>query len=112
MNAKARTARQVLKARARTARAASRIARRGTASLSTHAMAAGLGPKEARTVAGSLRRSVVKLGLTGTPARVHAGRRLRDGFRYTPAQVAAAARTYRPRIPAYKMAAAALRLAA
>ncbi len=109
MNAKAR---QILRDRTRTNRAASRISRRGAASLSTHAMAAGLGPKEARTVAGSLRRSVAKLGLTGTPARTHAGRRMRDGFRYTPAQVAAAASTYRPRVPAYKLAAAALRLAA
>lgn len=112
MNAKARATRQILKARSRTTRAAARIARRGTASLSTHAMAAGLGPKQARTVAGSLRRNIAKLGLAGVPSRTRACRRMRDGFRYTASQVASAALAYRPRIPAYKAAAAALRLAA
>jgi len=112
MNAKARTERSALKARVRTNRAAAKIARKGSASLATHAMAAGLGPREARTVAGSLRRNAAKLNLTATPGRVHAGRRMRDVARYTPEQVAAAAKTYRPRVPAYKLAADALRLAA
>jgi hypothetical protein len=75
-------------------------------------MAAGLPPTQARTVASSLRRNAVKLGLTGTAARVHAGRRMRTTARYTPAQVAAAAATYRPRKQAYKLAAHKLTLAA
>lgn len=112
MNAKARTARRTLRDRVLTNRAAARIRRQGTASLTTHAIAAGLTPTQARTVAGSLRRNATKLGLTGTTARVHAGRRMRDCQRYTPAQVAAAAATYRPRIPAYIAARNLLTLAA
>jgi hypothetical protein len=112
VNAKARTARQTLRDRTRTQRAQARIARTGAASLTTHAIAAGLTPTQARTVAGSLRRNATKLGLTGTVARVHAGRRMRDTTRWTPAQVAAAAATYRPRKPAYVLAAHKLTLAA
>jgi hypothetical protein len=104
VNARARTARRTRRDRTRTQRATARIARTGTASLTTHAIAAGLPPTQARTVASSLRRNAVKLGLTGQPARVHAGRRMRTTARYTPAQVAAAAATYRPRIAAYAAA--------
>jgi hypothetical protein len=112
VNARARTARRTRRDRTRTQRATARIARTGAASLTTHAMAAGLPPTQARTGASSLRRQVVQLGLTGQPARVHAGRRMRDSLRFTPAQVAAAAATYRPRIAAYKLAAHKLTLAA
>lgn len=109
---KARTERAALRNRIRTSRAAARITRTGTGSLTTHAIAAGLAPKAARTVASSLRRGAAKLGLVGTVARVHAGRRMRNGSRYTRAQVAAIAVTYRPRKAAYVLAAAKLALAA
>ncbi|MCX4571551.1 hypothetical protein OOK48_35105 [Streptomyces viridodiastaticus] len=112
MNASSRHARHTIRQRTRTQRATQRIQRRGTASLTTHAIAAGLTPTEARTVASSLRRSIKKLGIHGTPARTHAGRRMRDTLRYTPAQVAQAAVVYRPRKAAYKDAAARLALAA
>lgn len=106
MNAKARTERAALRTRARQNRAAARITRTGMASLTTHAIAAGLAPKAARTVASSLRRGATKLGLVGQTARVHAGRHMRNSSRYTRAQVAAIAVTYRPRKPAYVLAAA------
>ncbi|HEY5834933.1 hypothetical protein [Streptomyces sp.] len=112
MNANARTARATLRQRTRTQRAASRIARRGSASLTTHAMATGLAPTQARTVASSLRRNARKLGITGAPARVHAGRHMRTTTRFTPAQVAAIAAVYRPRKAVYQAAAARLALAA
>lgn len=112
MLASARTARRTLRDRTRTNRAAARIRRQGTACLTTHAIATGLTPGQARTVAGSLRRNAQKLGITGTAHRVHAGRRMRDCTRWTARQVAAAAATYRPRIPAYIAARHLLTLAA
>jgi hypothetical protein len=112
MNAKTRTKRQILKARATSTRAAGRIHRRGNASLTTHALATGLTTREARTVASTLRKTATKLGITGTQHRVHAGRRMRLTTRYTTAQVAALAAAYRPKKPAYKLAAAKLALAA
>jgi hypothetical protein len=112
MNARARAARRTIRDRARTTRAARRIHRTGTASLTTHAIAAGLGPTQARTVASSLRRAAHKLGVQGTTARVHAGRRMRTTTRYTPSQVAAMAVVYRPRKAEYRAVAARLALAA
>lgn len=112
MNASSRQARHTIRTRTRTQRAAARIARRGTGSLTTHCIAAGLTPTEARTVASSLRRAATKLGIQGVPARTHAAGRMRDCTRYTPAQVAQAAVVYRPRKDAYKDAAARLALAA
>jgi hypothetical protein len=105
-------AQKLLRDRTRTQRATARITRRGTGTLTTHAIAAGLQPREARTVAGSLRNAAKKLGLTGTPERVHAGRRMRDARHYTPTQVAAMCTVYRPRKPAFRNAAARLALAA
>lgn len=107
-----RKASQILKTRTRTQRAASRIARRGTATLATHAIATGLTHKEATSVAGSLRKAATKLHITGTPARIHAGRHMRDARLYTPAEVAAMCGIYRPRKGAYRVAAAKLALAA
>jgi len=104
MNAKSRTEHRILRARTRTNRAAAKIRRTGTGTLTTHAVAAGLNPTEARSVAGSLRKNAAKLGITGTTGRAHAGRRMRDCQRYTPAQVAAIAAVYRPRLAAYKAA--------
>ncbi|NUP24128.1 MAG: hypothetical protein HOZ81_50350 [Streptomyces sp.] len=112
MNASSRKAAQLLRDRTRTQRAAQRIHRNGTASLATHVIAQGLGPKAAASVAGTLRKKTRELGLTGTTARVHAGRRMRTTTRFTPRQVALAAALYRPRIAAYKTVAARLALAA
>jgi hypothetical protein len=112
MNAQTIKARRILRDRTRTQRAAARIARRGEGSLTTHAIAAGLGPKEASSVAGSLRNAAKKLAITGTQHRVHAGRRMRDTTRYTPQLVALAAALYRPRKAEYKAVAARLTLAA
>lgn len=112
MKASSRQARQIIRTRTRAQRAAARISRRGNGSLTTHCIAAGLAPKEARTVASSLRRNVAKVGVTGTPARTHAAGRMRDCQRYTAAQVAAIAVIYKPRRADYKRAAARLALAA
>lgn len=112
MNASSRQARHTIRTRTRTQRAASRINRRGNGSLTTHCIAAGLTPKEARTVANSLRKAATKLDIQGTPARTHAAGRMRDCTRYTAVQVAQAAMVYRPRKAAYKHAAARLALAA
>lgn len=112
MNASSRRARHTIRTRTRTQRAQTRIARRGNASLTTHCLAAGLTPREARTVASSLRKAATKLGIHGTTARTHAAGRMRDSRRYTPAQVAQAAVVYRPRKASYKEAAARLALAA
>ena len=108
-----RIRRATLKARARTTRAAARIRRRGAGTLATHCMAQGLSPREARSVASTLRKTAAKLGITGIPARIHAGRQIRtDCRRYTIADVARIALAYRPRKPAYKTVAARLALAA
>jgi len=112
MKDSSRQARRTIRTRTRTQRAASRITRRGNASLTTHAIAAGLAPKEARTVASSLRKAVANLGIHGTVGVSYTKGRARQCTRYTPAQVAQAAVVYRPRKAAYKDAAARLALAA
>ncbi|MFF8610814.1 hypothetical protein ACF06X_33450 [Streptomyces sp. NPDC015346] len=112
MNARSRQARHTIRARMRTQRAASRINRRGNGSLTTHCIAAGLSPKEARSVASSLRRNAAKVGVTGQVGIAYTKGRARTCSRYTPAQVARIAVVYRPRRPDYKRAAARLALAA
>lgn len=112
MNATARTARRILRDRRRTQRATARIRRNHTATLTTHGIATGLTRKQAASMATTLRRTAHKLGITGAPARTHAGRHMRDALTYTPAQVATIATTYKPRKPEFKTAAAILRLAA
>ncbi|MFG3051819.1 hypothetical protein ACGFZP_12840 [Kitasatospora sp. NPDC048239] len=112
MNARTRTARQTLRDRARTTRAAASIRRRSEASLTTHGIAQGLRPAAARSMAGTLRKTAAKLGITGSEHRVHAGRRMRTTRRFTPAQVAVIAMACRPRKPAFKAAALRLTLAA
>lgn len=107
-----RTRRATIKARATANRAASRIARRGTGTLASHAMAQGLSHRDAASMVGTLRKVAAKLGITGTTGRVHAGRRMRDCVRYTSQQVAVIALNYKPRKPAYKIVAARLALAA
>lgn len=112
MNAKARTARQALRDRTRTQRAAARIARQGTGTLTTHCVAAGLGIREARTVAGSLRKNAAKADVAGIPGTSYTHGRARSCTRYTRAEVARIAVIYRPRKAAYKAVAACLALAA
>lgn len=112
MIAATRTRRTTLKARTRTNRAAAKIRRQGTATLATHCIAAGLAPKEARTVASSLRKNAAKADVTGQAGISYTKGRARACTRYTPQQVAAIAVIYRPRKPAYKTCAARLALAA
>lgn len=107
-----RSRRQILKTRTRAQRAAAKIRREGVATLATHCLAAGLPIREARTVAGSLRRNAYAAGINGIDSRTHAGRHMRYCQRYTPAQVAVIALRYKPRKPAYRTAAARLALAA
>lgn len=112
MKASSRTARQTLRTRSTQTRAAARIARRGNASLTTHCIAAGLTPKEARTVASSLRKNAAKAGVTGQAGTSYTKGRARTCTRYTVREVAAIAVIYRPHKPAYRLAAAKLALAA
>lgn len=107
-----RSRRATVKARSIATRAAARIARRGTGTLASHAMAQGLSHRDAASMVGTLRNVAAKLGVVGTTGRVHAGRRMRDCLRYTPQQVAVIALSYKPRKPAYKVVAARLALAA
>jgi hypothetical protein len=110
--ASSRKAARLLRDRRRTQRATARIHRNGDATLATHAIAAGLGPREARTVASSLRTATRKLGITGRPGTCFRKGARRNCTCFTPAEVAVAATSYRPRRPEYKLAAAQLRLAA
>jgi hypothetical protein len=112
MNASSRQARHTIRTRTRTQRAASRIDRRGNGSLTTHCIAAGLTPKQARTVASSLRKNAAKAGVTGTPSVSYTHGQRRTCTRYTRRQVAAIALIYRPRRADYKAAAERLALAA
>jgi hypothetical protein len=108
-----RTRRATLKARRTQHQAAAKIRRQGVATLATHCIAAGLGVKEARTVAGSLRKNAAKANVTGQAGISYAKRvPARTCTRYTPAEVAAIAVIYKPRKPAYRIAAAKLALAA
>lgn len=107
-----RSRRATVKARSIATRAAARIARRGTGTLASHAMAQGLSHRDAASMVGTLRKVAAKLGIVGTAGRVHAGRRMRDCVRYTPQAVAVIAVNYRPRRAEFKLAAARLALAA
>jgi hypothetical protein len=90
VNARTRTARQILKARTRTQRAAAKIRREGVATLATHCVAAGLGVKEARTVAGSLRKNAARANVTGTVGVSYTHGRARQCTRRADYKVAAA----------------------
>lgn len=108
-----RTRRATLKARARATRAAARIARRGNGTLASHALAAGLAPREARSVAGALRKNAGKANVSGTPGISYAKRiPAHTCTRYTPREVALICLHYKPRKPAYRLVAARLALAA
>ncbi|MFH9765162.1 hypothetical protein ACH4N4_30485 [Streptomyces microflavus] len=70
-------------------------------------------PKGSPTsVAGTLRKLAVKLGILGTAGRAHAGRHMRNCFRFSRTQVAVIAANYKARKPAYRLVAAKLALAA
>src|SRR5690606_35710265 len=98
--------------RAAQTRAAAKIRRTGHGTLGLHCIAAGLTPTEARTVAASLRKNAPKAGVTGQPGTSYRKGAARTCTRYTPREVAAIAVIYRPRKPAFKIAAARLALAA
>lgn len=112
MNAATRTRHNTLRQRATTTRATAKIRRNGNGTLTQHCVAAGLGIREARTVASSLRKNATKAPVTGTPGVSYTKGRARQCTRYTPAEVAAIAVIYRPRRAAYKACAARLALAA
>lgn len=107
-----RTRRAALKARIRTQRAAAKIRREGVATLATHAIAAGLGIREAASVAGSLRDKTEKAGVVGVAGRAFRKGAARPCTRYTRADVAALVALYRPRRAEFKACAARLALAA
>jgi hypothetical protein len=107
-----RTRRATLRHRRQQTNAQDRIRRHGNATLATHCIAAGLPVREARSVAGSLRKNAAKANVTGTPSVSYTHGRARSCTRYTPAEVARIAVIYRPRKPTYVLAAAKLALAA
>jgi hypothetical protein len=107
-----RTRRATLRQRRQQTSAQGRIRRTGTGTLATHCIAAGLPVREARSVAGSLRKNAAKANVTGTPSVSYTHGRARHCTRYTPAEVARIAVIYRPRKTAYKVAAHRLSLAA
>ncbi|RSR95430.1 hypothetical protein [Streptomyces sp. WAC00469] len=97
LTARRRRAR-ILRERQRTQRAQARLRRRGIATMAGHCLAAGLTPKDARSMATSLRRNAAKAACHGVAGRSYAGKApARDCVRYTPAEVALAASLYRPR---------------
>ncbi|MGW6578881.1 hypothetical protein ACWF76_05650 [Streptomyces globisporus] len=112
MIASNRTRRATLRARQLANRAATRIRRRGTGTLATHCLAVGLTPSEAESAAGSLRRNAKKAGVAGVVGRAFRKGAARVCTRYTRAAVALIAAIYRPRKPAYRLAATKLALAA
>lgn len=107
-----RDRRATVRARQAATRAARRIARRGNGTLATHCLAAGLTRSEAASVAGSLRDKTTKAGVAGVAGRAFRKGAARPCTRYTAREVAALVAHYRPRKPAYKLAAAKLALAA
>lgn len=101
MNATARTARQIIKARRNETAAAKR-----PHTLASHALRAGVPADHASGVAGGLRAKGKQCGITGTAARMFrrnaAGQKLwrqpvKGARRYTMTQVAALAHAYNPR---------------
>ena len=104
MNAKARTARHTIRQRTIRTRAQASIRRNGEASLTRHAIAAGLPITDARSMASSLRGGAKRLGITGHRVTVHVHGRTVASTRYTVAQVAVIAAAYRPRLAARKTA--------
>ncbi|MFJ6729394.1 hypothetical protein ACIQPQ_31280 [Streptomyces sp. NPDC091281] len=103
-----RARRATVKARTTATRAARRITRRGVGTLATHCLAVGLTPRDARTVAGSLRRNAAKAGIAGTVGRTFRKGAARACTRFTRAAVALIAALYRPRKQEFKTAAARL----
>ena len=108
MNAKARTARQIVKSR----RTATRDAHRSH-TLASHARRAGVFSNDAGGVAGALRAKGKTCGITGEAARLFrrnaAGQKMwrkpvSGGRRYTLDEFAALATAYRPRAAKYALA--------
>ncbi|MEU0979046.1 hypothetical protein ABZ488_07485 [Streptomyces griseus] len=112
MIASNRTRRAALRARQTANRAAARIRRNGVGTLATHCLAAGLTPREAQSVASSLRKNAKKAGVAGVVGRTFRKGAARICTRYTRAAVALIAAIYRPRKPAYRLVVTKLALAA
>lgn len=98
-------ARRVLRDRQRAQRAAARIRRRSCGSLTTYALAAGLKPRDAQSMVGTLRKVADRIQAPHIPVRVHRAGRMRDTRRFTPDTVAVICRAYRPRRDLFKRAA-------
>jgi len=107
-----RTRRATLRHRRQQTSAQGKIRRQGTATLATHCIATGLPIREARSVAGSLRKNANKAGVTGQTGISYTKGRARQCRRFTPREVALICLQYKPRKPAYRLAAAKLALAA
>lgn len=113
MNAKARTARQIVNAR----RAAAKAAKKGLHTLASHARKAGLDAELATSVAGALRAKAKSLGVEGVKVRMTrraevAGRitsvPVKNARKFTKAQFAAIVAKYAPRVAKYVAAKAVL----
>lgn len=109
MNAKARTARQIIKGR----RQATKAHAAGQHTLKSHCLRAGLDAKTAGGVAGALRTKAKVTGVRGVQA--HMMRRAEEGMvpvrgarRYSREEFLTLAHAYRPVAPQYKAAKAAL----
>lgn len=105
MNAKARTARQIIKAR----RAAAKAHRSGLHTLTGHAIRAGVAAEDAAGIGNAIRAKAKTLGVTGTAAvivrKTATGTRpVKGARRYTRSEVATLLGSYKPR--AAKFAAA------
>ena len=107
-----RERRAAIRSRQTATRAAARINRRGTGTLAAHCLAVGLTRSEASSVAGSLRDKAAKAGVTGITGHAFRKGAARPCTRYSRADVAVLVALYRPRKPAYRLAAAKLALAA
>lgn len=112
MNASARNARRIIKARCNAHRDAKR-----SHTLASHGRLAGLSEADSAGVGGALRSKAKTCGITGEAARLfrrdHQGRKLwrepvRNARRYTLAEFAELAGAYNPRAPKYVAAKAVL----
>lgn len=109
MNAKARTARQICKAR----RDAAKAHRVGLHTVTSHALRAGLAPEIADGIGNAVRAKAKKLGVCGHTAlmvrRTAEGvRPVKGAKRYSKAEFAVMLDGYRPRLPKYVAAKALL----
>lgn len=101
-------ARRVLRNRVRTNLVVSRLRRKGSGTLATYVMATGLGIKDARSMASTLRKTAAKLEIPGQKNVTHVKGRTVESTRYTRNEVALIVAQYKPRKAEFKAARAAL----